>query len=63
MGTAGECGGKSCRKVQGSFQGLLTPLVAQLVKKPPGMWETWVRSLGWKYPLEGGMATHSSTLA
>ena len=27
------------------------------------MWETWVRSLGWEDPLEGGMATHSSILA
>ena len=35
-------------------------LVAQLVKNPPAMWETWVRSLGWEYPLEEGMATHSS---
>ena len=25
--------------------------------------ETWVRSLGWEYPLKEGMATHSSTLA
>ena len=25
-------------------------LVAQLVKNPPGMWETWVRSLGWEIP-------------
>ena len=25
-------------------------LVAQLVKNPPAMWETWVRSLGWKIP-------------
>ena len=23
-------------------------LVAQLVKNPPAMWETWVRSLGWE---------------
>ena len=22
-------------------------LVAQLVKNPPAMWETWVQSLGW----------------
>ena len=28
-------------------------LVAQLVKNPPGMWETWVRSLGWRFPGEG----------
>ena len=27
------------------------------------LWETWVRSLDWEDPLEGGMATHSSTLA
>ena len=35
-------------------------LVAQLVKNPPAMRETWVRSLGWKDPLEKGKATHSS---
>ena len=28
--------------------------MAQLVKNPPVMWETWVRSLGWKDPLEKG---------
>ena len=28
-------------------------LVAQLVKNPPAMWETWVCSLGWEDPLEG----------
>ena len=38
-------------------------LVAQMVKNPPAMWETWVRSLGWEDPLEEGMATHSSILA
>ena len=37
--------------------------VAQLVKNLPAMWETWVRSLGWKDPLEEDMATHSSILA
>ena len=26
--------------------------LAQLVKNPPAMWETWVRSLGWEDPLE-----------
>ena len=25
-------------------------LVAQLIKNPPAMWETWVRSLGWEDP-------------
>ena len=38
-------------------------LVAQLVKNPPAMGETWVRSLGWEDHLEKGMATHSSILA
>ena len=39
------------------------PLVAQLVKNPPAMRETWVRFLGWEDLLEKGMATHSSILA
>ena len=38
-------------------------LVAELVKNPPAMQETWVRSLGWEDPLEKEMAPHSSTLA
>ena len=38
-------------------------LVAQLVKNPSTMWETWVWSLGWEDPLEKGKATHSSILA
>ena len=38
-------------------------LVAQLVKNPLAMWETWVQSLGWEDPLEKGKATHSSILA
>ena len=38
-------------------------LVAQLVKNPPAMRETWVRSLVWEDPLEKGMATHSCVLA
>ena len=38
-------------------------LVAQMVKNPPAVQETWVQSLGWEDPLEEGMATHSSLLA
>ena len=38
-------------------------LMAQMVKNPPVMQETWVQSLGWEYPLGEGMATHSSILA
>ena len=37
--------------------------MAQRVKNPPAMRETWVRSLDWEDPLEEGMATHSSILA
>ena len=40
-----------------------SPLVAQLVKNPPAMGETWVRSLGWEDPLGKGKASHSSILA
>ena len=38
-------------------------LVAQLVKDLPAIWETWVRSLDWKDPLEKGKLSHSSILA
>ena len=38
-------------------------LVAQTVKNLPAMQETQVQSLGWKDPLEEGMATHSRILA
>ena len=38
-------------------------LVAQMVKIPPAVRETWARSLGWEDPLEEGMATHSSVVA
>ena len=38
-------------------------LVVQMVKNPPAMQETWVRSLGWEDPLEKGTATCSSILA
>ena len=37
-------------------------LVAQLVKNPLAMWETWVQPLGWEDPLEKGKATHSSIM-
>ena len=36
--------------------------VAQPVKNPPAMLETWIQSLGWEDPLEKGKATHSSIL-
>ena len=36
--------------------------MAQLIKNPPAMWETWVQSLGLEDPPEKGMVTHSSIL-
>ena len=38
-------------------------LIAQLVKNPPAMQETWVQSLVWENPLEKGKATHTNILA
>ena len=37
--------------------------MAQIVKRLPAMWETWVRSLGWEDLLEKEMVTHSNILA
>ena len=37
-------------------------LGAQLVRNPPAMRETWVRSLGGEDPLENGKAIHYSNL-
>ena len=37
--------------------------MAQWVKNPPAMQETWVRSLGQEDPMEEGMAAPSSILA
>ena len=39
-----------------------TSLVAQLVKNPPAVWETWVQTLIWEDPLVKGKATHSTVL-
>ena len=41
----------------------MASLIAQLVKNPPAMQDTWVQSLGWEDLLEKGMVTHSSILA
>ena len=38
-------------------------LVAQMVKNPPAMQETWVQSMDWEGPLKGETATHSRILA
>ena len=52
---------KRCGKSWASLS--WTSLAAQMVKSPPAMQETQVRSLGQQDPLEKGMATHFSILA
>ena len=37
--------------------------MAQMVKNPPAMQETWVQSWGWEDPLGEGMATQSNICA
>ena len=37
--------------------------LAQLLKNPPAMQETWAQSLGWEEPLEKGKAIPSNILA
>ena len=34
-----------------------------VIKNPPAVWETRIRSLGWEDPLEKEMGTHFSILA
>ena len=57
---SGRCPGEG---IGNPFQYSSASLVAQLVKNPPAMWQTWVKSLCWEDPLEKEMALHSSTLA
>ena len=56
---SGRCAGEG---IGYPLQYCWASLVAQLVKNPPAMRETWVQSLGWEDPLEKGKATHSSIL-
>ena len=46
-----------------SIESLRASLMAQTVKNPPAMQDTWVQSLGWEDALEKGTATHSRILA
>ena len=45
------------------FSSIRASRVAQTVKNLPAVQETQAQSRGWDYPLEKGMATHSSILA
>ena len=56
------CMGRESRK-EGIYAYTWASLVAQMVRNPPAMQETWVWSLVWEDPLEKGMATCSSILA
>ena len=56
------CMGRESRK-EGIYAYTWASLVAQMVRNPPAMQETWDLSLGREDPLEEGMATHSSILA
>ena len=42
---------------------IIPPMVVQMIKDLPAMWETQVWSLVREDPLEKGMATHFSILA
>ena len=59
----GDPNGKEIQQRRNIYIHVKAALVAQLVKNPPAMGETWVPSLGWEDPLKEGMATHSSILA
>ena len=50
------------KKLAKPWSKLRTSLVAQIVKNPLAMQETWVRSLGWEDVLEEGVAAQSSIL-
>ena len=45
------------------IMGIRVSLVAQLLKNPLAVQETWVQTLGLEDPLEEGVATHPSILA
>ena len=65
-GDPGSISGSGSSSGEGTgypLQSSWASMVAQLVKNPPAMRETWVRSLGWEDPLEKGKATHSNILA
>ena len=50
-------------KIYLNYKSIWAFLVAQTVRNPLAVWETWVQSLGWDDPLEETMATYSSILA
>ena len=63
VGDGGRFRRRGCVCSSGWFTLPWASLIAQLVKNPPAVQETWVLGLGWKGPLEKGKAPHSSILA
>ena len=57
------CGHPGFKNIKWKILDIRISLMAQLLKNPPAMRETWVWSLGWEDPLAKGKATHSSILA
>ena len=55
-------GGYTGEEIVYPFQYSWASLVAQLVKNPSVIWETWLQSLGWEDPLEKRKATHVTIL-
>ena len=62
-GTSPPCPGILGLLTGGTPKPCLASLLAQLVKNPPVMQETWLQSLRWEDPLGKEKATHSSILA
>ena len=58
-----KVGSQDIPGLTGKFDGSRAYLMALIVKNLPAMQETWAWSLGWKDPLQKGMATYSSILA
>ena len=58
-----KVGSQDIPGLTGKFDGSGAYLMALIVKNLPAMQETWIWSLGWKDPLQKGMATYSSVLA
>ena len=56
-------GPRGCPEDLATREATRTSLVAQPIKNPPAVQETWVPSLGREDTLEKGKATHSSILA
>ena len=55
--------GSSGEGIGNPFQYSWASPVAQMVRNPPSVRETWVRSLVWEDPLEQGIAIHSNIIA